>query len=322
MGAQWSQFFPPKPTFTDSDVSLQDGKVFIVTGGNSGIGFELAKMLYAKNARVYIAGRSEDKAQHAIEEIRASAPASKGIISFLYLALDDLSTIKSSVDEFKSKEKKLHVLWNNAGVSQPPARSTSKQGFELQLATNCLGPFLFTQLLFPLLKATAVSETETEGGVRVVWTASQMVELAAPLHGIVMSELSAPPTDRTRNYNNSKTGNLFLATEFSRRLGPSTGVISVATNPGAARTALFRHTPWMTYLAYPLLHSPTLAAYTQLYAGLAASVTAGCYVLPWGRISDNLREDLVKASKLEEEGGLGRAKEFWDFCEANTQQYS
>ncbi|CAN8099746.1 unnamed protein product [Discula destructiva] len=159
MGAQWSQFFPPAPVFTEHNVDYQEGKVFLVTGGASGIGFELAKMLYSKNARVYIAGRSEDKAQQAVEEIRISSPSATGSINFLYLALDDLSTIKSSVDEFKTRESKLHVLWNNAGISQPPAKSVSKQGFELQLATNCLGPFLLTQLLLPLLESAAIDES-------------------------------------------------------------------------------------------------------------------------------------------------------------------
>lgn len=323
MGGQWSQFFPPKPKFTEINVSPQDGKVFLVTGGTSGIGLELAKMLYAKNARVYITGRSSGE---AISAIRASAPSSTGTVSFLYLALDDLTTIKSTVDAFRTKETKLHVLWNNAGVSQPPAGSTSKQGFELQLATNCLGPFLLTKLLLPLLESTASEEAEKGvlDSVRVVWTASQMVELAAPPQGIVMSELASPPKDRTRNYNNSKTGNLFLATELARRTDRSKGVISLALNPGAAATGLFRHTPWMPYLAWPLMHKPKLAAYTQLYCGLSKDITAqenGCYVIPWGRIHRQLRKDLVEASKTKEHGGSGRAKEFWEFCDDKTRDY-
>lgn len=326
MGGQWSQFFPSKPEFKESNVSPQDGKVFLVTGGTSGIGFELAKILYAKNARVYIAGRSADKADAAVSAIRASAPSATGTISFLYLALDDLSSIKSTVDAFKAKEAKLHVLWNNAGVSQPPAGSTSKQGFELQLATNCLGPYLLTKLLLPLMESTASEEAAkgVSNSVRVVWTASQMVELAAPPQGIVMSELTNPLKDRTRNYNNSKTGNLFLATELARRADPAKGVISVALNPGAASTDLFRHTPWMPYLAFPLMHKPKLAAYTQLYCGLSQDITVeenGCYVIPWGRIHRDLRKDLVEASKTKEEGGSGTAKEFWEFCDEKTREY-
>lgn len=112
MGAQWSQFFPPSPTFTDKDVELQDGRVIIITGGSSGIGMEVAKVLYAKNARVYIAGRSEQNAQQAIQQIRAAAPGAKGSLEFLHLDLSDLSSIKTSVDAFKEKESKLNILWS------------------------------------------------------------------------------------------------------------------------------------------------------------------------------------------------------------------
>lgn len=111
MGQQWSQFFPPSPTFVEANVEPQDGKVFVVTGGSSGIGLELVKILYAKNARVYIAGRSEERARQAIHAIRAAEPASNGSIDFLHLDLEDLASIKSSVEAFREKETKLHVLW-------------------------------------------------------------------------------------------------------------------------------------------------------------------------------------------------------------------
>ncbi|KAF2967118.1 hypothetical protein GQX73_g6441 [Xylaria multiplex] len=155
IGNLWSQFFPPKPGFTEADIPPLDGKVFLITGGASGIGYELAKILFHKNGRVYIAGRSEEKAQHAITEIKRTLPEGKtgGILEYLHLELDDLTTIKATVESFKAKEQKLHVLWNNAGVSRPPVGSVSKQGIELQLATNCLGPFLLTQLLLPCLQA-------------------------------------------------------------------------------------------------------------------------------------------------------------------------
>lgn len=327
MGAQWSQFFPPQAKFTETNINSQEEKVFLITGGTSGIGYEVAKILYSKNARVYIAGRSADKATKALSEIRAAAPASTGTVDFLYIALDDLTTIKSTVNAFMSKETRLHVLWNNAGVSQPPAGSTSKQGFELQLATNCLGPFLLTKLLQPLLEDTAAEEARkgVSNSVRVVWTASQMIELAAPPHGIVLSELTETPKDRTRNYTNSKTGNFLLASELARRSNHSkSGLISVSTNPGAASTDLFRHTPWMAYLSWPLLHPPKLAAYTQLYAGLSEHIRGeenGCYVVPWGRIHRQLRKDLVEATKTKEEGGTEKTKEFWGFCEEKTRNF-
>ncbi|KAI4866575.1 hypothetical protein F4820DRAFT_246743 [Hypoxylon rubiginosum] len=325
MGSQWSQFFPPKPTFNEADVQSQDGKVFLITGGASGIGFELAKMLYGKGARVYIAGRSQAKAEQAIKDIQAAVSApTTGSPHFLHLELDDLSSIKATVEAFKAKEPALHVLWNNAGVSRPALDSVSKQGIELQLATNCLGPFLLTQLLLPLLQAAASEESAVPGSVRVVWAASQAIELLSPSGGLVMSELRDPPRDSSRLYTNSKTGVWFVASELGRRMGPSYGIVSVALNPGAASTNLFRHTPSVNYLAWPLLHKAGKAALTELYAGLSKDIgleTNGCYVIPWGRISTNMRQDLVDATKSVEEGGSGRAIEFWDFCVEKTQQY-
>jgi NAD(P)-dependent dehydrogenase (short-subunit alcohol dehydrogenase family) len=341
MGAQFSQFFPPQPAFTEADIGTQNGKIFLITGGYSGIGFEVAKILYDKGGKVYIAGRSQEKAQEAIRKIKSVSPTeSGGSLAFLALELDNLNTIKESVDAFKEKETKLDVLWNNAGVSQPPPGSQSKQGFELQFATNCLGPFLLTRLLLPLLENAAVPSPDNAAGHlpegatvpsprnatgRVIWLSSQIIELSAPKGAIIMSELEHPPSDQTRNYVNSKTGNYLLACELARRDGLSKGIISVSVNPGAASTSLFRHTPWLAYLAWPLLYKPKLAAYTELYAGLSPDINLdvnGCYVVPWGRIATGVRNDLVDATKPEEEGGAARAAEFWEFCERITHDYA
>ena len=139
-----------------------------------------------------------------------------------------------------------------------------------------------------------------------------------------MSELATPPKDKTRNYVNSKTANLFLSSEYQRRSGQSLGFISIAQNPGAASTNLFRHTPLVKYLAWPLLYKAELAANTSLYAGLSNDIVLDgneCYVVPWGRVSDSMREDLLDAMKLVENGGTGRAKEVWEFCEEKTREY-
>ncbi|SPQ27092.1 f2cf4975-f1c0-46c5-8302-0642508a9ad0 [Thermothielavioides terrestris] len=330
--AQLSQFFPPKPSFTEADVAPQAGRVFLVTGGASGIGLALAEVLYRKGGRVYIAGRSEEKAQQAIQAIQRAVPSSPGgSLEFLYVDLADLGTIKPAAEAFKARESRLDVLWNNAGVSQPPAGSVSKQGTELQLATNCLGPFLLTEQLLPLLEATAARAAPAS--VRVVWTSSQMMELSTPPGALVMAELHAPPADATRNYVNSKVGNYLLSAELARRQqsasasasSPSASpVISVSTNPGAASTNLFRHTPALRYLAWPLMHPPRLAALTQLYAGLSADISAdrnGAHVVPWGRLAAFLGQDLLDAARRKEDGGTGRAAEFWDFCVEKTQGF-
>ncbi|KAK8061885.1 hypothetical protein PG994_008251 [Apiospora phragmitis] len=316
---------PPTPTFTEGEVGTQEGRVFVVTGGYSGIGFVISKVLYQHKGRVYIAGRSEAKANEAIKAIQ-EATHDGGTIEFLHLDLEDLSTIKAAVQDLSAKETKIDIVWNNAGVSQPPVGSVSKQGLELQMAVNCLGPFLFTKLLWPLLEAGAAASAPGSGSVRVLWPSSQFMELSAPTGGIVISELINPPKDKARNYANSKTGNLFLATEFAKRLGSRNGIVSAAYNPGAASSNLFRHTPWLGILARPLMHKPQRAALTALYAGLSDEIKVetsnGCYVIPWGRISTSLRKDLQNATIGREDGGTGTASEFWDFCEEKTSDYA
>ena len=115
-----------------------------MTGGASGVGFELCAILYHAGGKVYLAGRSEANAQSAISNIKARSPTSPGELIFLSVHLDDLTTIKPAVEAFTAKESKLDVLFNNAGVSLPPAGSLSAQGHELQMATNRLGLCLLT----------------------------------------------------------------------------------------------------------------------------------------------------------------------------------
>lgn len=247
------------------------GKVFLISGGASGIGFEVAKVLYAKSGKVYIAGRSQEKGEAAIQTIKLAVPDTECTLHFLFLALDDLTTIKSTVNTFRSKESKLDVLFNNAGVSLPPLGSVSAQNIELQLATNCLSPFLFTKLLQPMIQA-AVPDA-APGTVRVVWTSSQINELSTAREGIIMSELTHPPKDNNnRSYTNSKLGNWFLSVEMTRRYGSEQGIVSVAQNPGAANTNLLRNDNSLKYHFRHLLHSPELAAHTVLYAGLSADL--------------------------------------------------
>ncbi|EPS27392.1 hypothetical protein PDE_02335 [Penicillium oxalicum 114-2] len=323
MGTIWSQSFPPSPVFTEKECGDLSGKVFIVTGGASGVGRELVKILFSNNGTVYIAARSEAKAQDTIAWCRAEHPGSTGRVEFLSLDLDDLTRIKASAEEFMAKETRLDVLWNNAGVMVPPAGSKTKQGYELQLGTNCLGPFLFTQKLLPILTRTA--ETAPKGSVRVAWAASLVINLGAPSGGIDMENItwSKKAGSQVDKYAQSKVGNLFLASEFAKR-DKSRDVVHVAFNPGNLKSPLQRHmsriadasTSWM-------LHHPRFGAYTELFAGLSHEIKAeqaGSYIIPWGRISVP-RKDLLKAMKSREEGGSGTAAAFWSWCETETAKY-
>ncbi|KAL8742221.1 MAG: hypothetical protein Q9184_008287 [Pyrenodesmia sp. 2 TL-2023] len=322
--AQWTQLFPPNHhPLTELTLPNQSGKVFIVTGGNSGVGLELVEILYNKDATVYMASRSQDKALATITAIQARNPLATGRLEFLHLDLNDLTTIKASAAAFAERESALHVLWNNAGIAAVPAGSLSKQGLEQHLAVNCLGPFLFAQLLLPQLRAAAASVPKNT--VRVVWSSSAVVDSKAPPGGIVLEELSSPAGDPVHNYAISKAGNWMLAAEWNKRAGCE-DILSLTQNPGNLSTNIWQHTSKvLRVLLWPVLYKPRNGAHTMLWAGLSSDVhegDGGRYVVPWGRWHPNPRRDIIKSLKSKDEGGTGIAKDFWDWCEEQTLRYT
>ncbi|KAF2674991.1 NAD(P)-binding protein [Microthyrium microscopicum] len=325
MGATLSQLWPPKPTLTERNIQSQKGKVFLITGANSGIGLEMTKILYDAGATIYMACRTQDKTEAAMKGIVSGAKAPKdstGRLEFLQLDLSDLSSIKSSAATFLSKESKLDVLFNNAGISQPPAGLVSAQGHDIQIATNCFGPLLFTDLVLPALRAAA--PCSTPGAVRIVWTSSQMVDLAAGKDGFSMSDMQNPPKDNTQIYTNTKTGNWFLASEVGKRVDAD-GILSITQNPGGLKTNVLRTAPkWMMWISWPMLWPPIYGAYTELWTGLSPELgmaDQGAYIIPWGRKHPGQRKDLHLALKDKEEGGSGRAGEFYEWCEEMIKDY-
>jgi retinol dehydrogenase 12 len=231
------QNFPGAPTFTEKNIPDLAGKVFLITGANSGIGKELARLLYAANATVYMACRTETKARTAMHDIEAVVPSSKGRLEFLPLDLSDLRSVKPAVEAFAAKENKLHVLFNNAGVMFPSADKKTAQGYDLELGTNCLGHFLLAHLLTPMLAATA--KAEPAGSVRVVWVASMAAELYSVRHGIDMGNLSdkgyVKEPSFAEKYGNSKAGNYLHGVEYARRHRQD-GIISVVGSPVPRRS--------------------------------------------------------------------------------------
>lgn len=222
------QIFPGKPTYTEKDIPNLSGKVYLVTGANTGLGKEVAQILFSKHATVWIAARTEEKGRDAIQSIREAFPWSKGTLEFLRLDLSDLSTIKDSAETFLAKEKRLHVLFNNAGVMFPPAGSKSAQGYELQIGTNNLGPFLFTKLLTPALIETA--KESPPGSVRVLWVSSSAAELFIPVNGAIEFDNLDYKRDifYMNKYGVSKAGNYYHSTEFARR-HTKDGIVSVVS---------------------------------------------------------------------------------------------
>ncbi|KAI0897739.1 NAD(P)-binding protein [Annulohypoxylon nitens] len=326
MGNVFSQFyFIPAPTLTEKNCPNQRGRVFIVTGGYTGIGYELCKILYAHNANVWVAGRSVSKAQGAISRIKEAVPSTEGRLEFLQLDLSDLSTIKPAVESFISQEQRLDVLVNNAGVMYPPAGSKDAQGHDLQVGTNCLGPYLLYQLLSPLLIKTAASSPTAS--VRVVWAASIALHVALPHPEGIVIDKDGRPTDQgvDGNYSQTKAGNVFMAREFAKAT-PQTGVVHAAFNPGNLQTELQRHwtgfSHWVTetFLVRPPIHG----AYTELWAALTPELTpekSGAYVYPWGRFG-TLPAPVEKAMKTKPEGGSGVAFKFLEWCGKQTSAFA
>ncbi|KAI1380258.1 NAD(P)-binding protein [Hypoxylon crocopeplum] len=337
-----TQSWPPRPAFTDDDVppNSQAGRVFVVTGGNSGIGFELCKLLLGSGATVYMASRSipkQEKAEAAIASIvmEKEGQQGTGILKFLHLDLGDLASVKQAALSFSERETRLDVLWNNAGIGANGAKfgDHTTQGFEILLGTHCIGALFFTELLYPKLKAAAdadadasSSESGPSGRTRVVWTSSALVDSAAPTDGIDFAALDTGLQDRMANYAMSKAGAWILGHEFARR-HEEDGILAVVANPGNVKGGSYAGTPraLMAILNLTMLYKTIFGAYTQLYAGLSPELKwehSGKYVVPWGRLWDHhVRQDMVKAMEIEEKGGLGYGKRFWEWCEGKSKPF-
>lgn len=283
---------------------------------------ELAKILYQHNATVYIAGRSKEKGDRAVAELKKLYPDSKGKAVFLALDLADQSTIKKSADEFMSKESRLDVLTQNAGVMVPPSGSKDAHGHDLQMGTNCLGPWLFAQCLLPVLKKTAA--TAPPGSVRTTWAASSAIAFS-PTGGVAFENGKVQDQSVLGvQYGQTKVGNVYLAHEFARRYGAD-GIVSVSWNPGNLKTDLTRHGWAVTkfFLNTLILYPAVYGGYTELFAACSPDISAkdnGAFIIPWGRIG-YLRPDMVAAEKSKEEGGTGISQQFWDWCEQECKQY-
>ncbi|KAI9462832.1 NAD-P-binding protein [Lactarius psammicola] len=308
-----SQLIPPKPTWTAADVPDQTGKTVIVTGGNSGIGKETARVLLSKGARVYIATRSEEKSQKAIDELKKET--GKDSIFFLKLDLADLVSIKAAAEEYIGKETELHTLYNNGGVYAVVDKVTT-QGFDMQFGTNVLGHFYLTKLLLPVLTATA--KKTSAGTVRVV-NLSSLGHQYGPPEGIRWATLgpgddsfkARKKLNATKLYGQSKLGNILFSNEFARRYGGE-GIVSTSLHPGTVDTDIARYTSWLAQcFGRMLTYDISYGAITSLYAGTApaASELNGKYLTSWARV--------VVPNKKALDAEL--AKKLWEWCEEQVK---
>ncbi|MBD2859539.1 SDR family NAD(P)-dependent oxidoreductase [Spongiibacter sp. KMU-158] len=257
--------------FTEQDLKDQTGKNFVITGANTGLGFETARALAAKNAHVWLACRSEEKAQRAIAQIKQQVPGAK--LDFIALDLGDLNQIGEAVEQIKMLGK-LDCLINNAGLMTPPLGHTT-QGFESQMGVNHLGHFALVGQLIDKIIAD---------GTRVVVVAS----LAHKGGQIDWDDLhAANGYNAMKRYQASKLANLLFGMELERRLRTqNTEAKCVFSHPGVAATELMRHMPKaLQVIATPavstIFNSPAQGAWPSLLAA-TEDVEGGSYWGPQG----------------------------------------
>jgi NAD(P)-dependent dehydrogenase (short-subunit alcohol dehydrogenase family) len=285
--------------FTASDVPDQRGRCVIVTGANTGIGFEEAGALAAKGARVLLGCRDRGKGEEAISRILASVPDADCAV--LPLDLADLASIRNAA-AIASAEPRIDVLLNNAGVMFPPLMRT-KQGFELQFGVNHLGPFAFTALMLPKLAEA--------GGARVVVTSS----LAHTGGEIKWDDLNAKRHySRSGRYSDSKLANMLFFSELDQRLRKAAiPVTAIGCHPGVAATELGRHSGLLRPL-FPIvglfLNSPAMAAWPGLQAATDPLASPGGYYGPQGM--RGARGPSGPAKRLDAARDADAARRLWE----------
>jgi NAD(P)-dependent dehydrogenase (short-subunit alcohol dehydrogenase family) len=261
-----------------ADMPDQSGRVVVITGANSGIGFEATKALTAKGATVVLACRNEDKAEEAESEIRAGHPP--GAMTVVVLDVADLESVRRGAETIRSSHDHIDILINNAGImAVPEQRSTD--GFELQLATNHLGHFALTGLLMDRLLSTPAS--------RVVSISSQ----AHRFGSMDFDDLNWEHGYKSWGaYGRSKLANLMFVYELQRRLQRAgSDTTATAAHPGFSRTELQRREPGslmdkLERLARPLMglvsQDAAAGALPTLRAATDPDASGGDYFGPSG----------------------------------------
>jgi NAD(P)-dependent dehydrogenase (short-subunit alcohol dehydrogenase family) len=245
------------------------GKIAIVTGANSGIGYEMARALARKEATVILACRNKDKGEAAVRQIAQEHPEAKA--ELMQLDLSDLASVHRFADEYTSHYDRLDILINNAGIMATPFGKTA-DGFELQFGTNHLGHFTLTGLLLDPIIHTPRARviTVSSGGHRFV--------------EIDFDNLNGEKGyDRQRAYAQSKLANLLFTYELQRRFeGAGVDTIAVAAHPGWTVTNLQAHWRMLRVLNPFIGQKPTMGALPTLYAATAPDVQGGDYYGPGG----------------------------------------
>jgi NAD(P)-dependent dehydrogenase (short-subunit alcohol dehydrogenase family) len=216
--------------WTVADIGDQTGRVAVITGANTGLGYETAAALADRGAHVVLAVRNLDKGKDAEARITAMRPQAE--VGLQELDLTSLESVRAAADQLRSDHDRIDLLINNAGVMWTP-KSTTKDGFELQFGTNHLGHFALTGLLLDRMLPVA--------GSRIVTVSSIGHRILADIH---FDDLQWERRyNRVAAYGQAKLANLLFTYELQRRLAPHGTTIAAAAHPGTSRTELARNIP-------------------------------------------------------------------------------
>lgn len=255
-------------TWTPDEMPSLDGKNVVITGANSGLGLESARLMAARGAQVIMACRSQAKALAAKQQILAELPEAQ--LDLIPLDLASQRSIKQFASVFKNRYAKLDILLNNAGLMAPPLAHT-EDGFEMQFGTNHLGHFALTGLLLECLEAAAAARVVTVSSV------------AHNFGNIYFDNLNADKRySRWFFYGQSKLANLIFARELHRRLHQSgSKVQSIAVHPGYSDTNL-QSTSGTEIFNRFFAQSQNMGCYPSVYAATSSDAKSGEYYGPNG----------------------------------------
>ena len=281
--------------WTSDDVPGQHGRLAVVTGANTGLGFETARVLAARGASVVLAVRDTDKGKRAAARIAGAAPGADVMVQ--PLDLTSLDSVRAAAGELRARYPRIDLLVNNAGVMFPP-RQTTRDGFELQFGTNHLGPFALTGLLLEQMLPVP--------GSRVVTVSSLAHRVRARIN---FDDLQGQRSySRVAAYSQSKLANLMFTYELARRLSGAGTTIAVAAHPGLASTELSRYTPAIVAFFYVRVMSQTAAmgALPTLRAATDPGVLGGQYYGPRGLFGARGYPELARSSRRSRDTALQR----------------
>lgn len=279
--------------WTEQDVPGQRGRVAVVTGANTGLGFETARVLAERGASVVLAVRDAEKGRQA-------AARMTGDVTVQALDLTSLDSVRAAAAELRDRHQRIDLLINNAGVMYTP-KQTTRDGFELQFGTNHLGHFALTGLLLDLLLPVP--------GSRVVTVSSTGHRIRAAIH---FDDLQWERSySRVGAYGQSKLANLLFTYELQRRLAAHGSAAAVAAHPGVSNTELARNSPAivrtpLTWLAPAITQNASMGALPTLRAAADPAVLGGQYYGPegWNGVRGHPR--LVTSSPESYDAGVQR----------------